>query len=179
MFWHLTLRKRLPRESPPAAAWGAALGFTRVRLCTLEGVSTLPWAFFLVYVSVASHIALCVYRWQMCLYCFIGGIAVELHFARWMWIAGVCFRTLAANKIPFKSCSNVRDTIFHGKVLSVYCSVESKVLEMRKQDILKVKFSVSEKEGNSVLSLITDFFFSVLELEPVQFPQLTVLLCLI
>lgn len=50
---------------------------------------------------------------------------------------------------------------------------------MRKQDILEVKFTVSGKEGNSVPSLITEgFFSSISELEPVQFPQLTVLLCL-
>lgn len=177
MFWHLTLRKRLPRVSSCGSV--RSCSWLHQSQAVHSGGRFHSSLSFFPCLCLASHIALCVYRWQMCLYCFIGGIAVELHFARWMWNAGVCFRRLAANKIPFKSCSNVRDTIFHGKVLSVYRSVESKVLEMRKQDILKVKFTVSEKEGNSVLSLITDFFFSVLELEPVQFPQLTVLLCLI
>lgn len=134
--------------SPPAAVQ-ELLCASPARLGTLE-VFLLLFEFFFVYFSVASHIALCMYR-QMCLYSFVGGIAVELHFARQMWNAGVCFHILAANKTPFKSCSSVQDNIFHGKVLSVYFTVESKVLKMRKQVILEVKFTVSGKEGNFFL----------------------------
>lgn len=68
-------------------------------------------SFFLVYVSVARRIAPCVYRWQMCLYCFIGGTACGVNFARWLWNVKVDFHTLSSNKIPFKSCSNVQNTI--------------------------------------------------------------------
>lgn len=76
-----------------------------------------------------------------------------------MWNAEVCFQTSTANKTSFKSCSNVWDTIFHGKVLCIYCTVQSKALKMRKWDILEVKFTVSGKEGNSVLSLIFFLYF--------------------